>query len=170
MRPTAVNALEYEDVPTRQDGRLYLPINAGLPPFCIQCGVPTEVYKIQEFTGADRDASWLLLIGVISLQKVTVPLPLCPRHMRRSRFLKLFGVLLIIAAVPLGLVVGDASFSWAALVGLIGGVGVFSFGCVLWSKSEVLSAKRIGDYEIVLSGAAEEFLTRLKLRATAANN
>jgi hypothetical protein len=148
-----------EKVPCRQGNRLIIPVGCGLPPFCLKCGQPATTYKEQTLALPDPSKIPFYLIGLVAVNRVRLFLPLCSEHLWRSRVSKFAGVLLMIASIPVGLAVGDETSS---LAGVVAFVGTFVSGAILWLKGEVLHAKSIDDNEIVLTGAAEEFLSMLK--------
>jgi hypothetical protein len=158
------SAAQGMNLPARQGRQLVLPFGAALPPFCLKCGKPAPVYKELTLTWFPEAGNTLyLLVGVMTLRNVTVSLPLCSAHLWRRGALKLCGVLLVIAAIPAGMFVGDDLGS-GIVVGFLTVILTFIAGVLMWWRSEVLHIRQLNDDEIVFTGAGEEFLNILPLR------
>jgi hypothetical protein len=159
-----LSAAQGMNLPARQGRRLVLPFGSALPPFCLKCGKPARAYKELTLTWFPEARNVMyLLVGVMALRKVTVSLPLCSAHLLRRGVLKLCGVLLVIAAIPAGVFVGDDLGS-GVVVGLLTVILTFIAGVLMWWRSEVLHIRQLNDDEIVFTGAGEEFLNMLPLR------
>jgi hypothetical protein len=159
-----LNAAQGMNLPTRQGRRLVLPFGSAFPPFCLKCGKAAREYKELTLTWFPEARNVIyLVVGVMVLRNVTVSLPLCSAHLWQRRILKLCGVLLILAAIPVGVFVADV-FSSGLIVGLSIIILIFIAGALMWWRSEVLHITQLNDDEIVFTGAREEFLNMLPSR------
>jgi hypothetical protein len=150
--------------PAREGRRLVLPLRSGLPPFCLKCGEPATTYKEMTLSWFPQAGELVyLFVGILVVRKVTVFLPLCSTHRWHRLALKVAGVLLLLAAIPLGILVGDDMGAGISL-GLVITLLTFTTGVFMWWRSEVLHIKQLNDDEMVFSGACEEFLNILPLR------
>jgi len=137
-----------------------------LPNFCVKCGEPatTSIKRTFQY----RNPLWLLLtllcvfISVLflstSTKTMTLRVPLCRVHLRRIRILTIVALILLLASVPLGFVIGNRFGGNAGLP-----MGFFGFltGLILFiHASNFIRPVKMTDSEATFTGFAEPYLRR----------
>jgi len=160
--PFGIDDPRGESVPTRQDGNLFVPDGSALPPFCVSCGKPARKYSKQTFGAFPQFGQlWLIFLGHVVFRRTSLGVPLCSEHLSRHRKLTAGSVLLCLMILP---VTFGVMLQFDLIAGLIVGLVAIAIATVMISRARVLRLKRIGEYEYIFTGAAEDFLTLVKMR------
>ncbi len=161
-----MNALEIESrrKPRRDGANVLIPREAILPPFCIRCGEPTEVYKEHTFVFVIGCLLYELApVKPVNVErKMVVAIPLCAEHVRYRTFLNRCSVVLLIGAVPLCLLVGKLPFDWAADARLWVGLATFVASMIAAWKAGFLHLIRLDESGGTFAGVGEEYLWHLE--------
>jgi hypothetical protein len=161
-------------VAQRDGKKLYLPRFTTLPPNCVKCGQPAQkpfrkkffwhtpwLYLMVIFPG-------LLIYAIVALivrKNIELDVPVCDFHHAERKRNKLIGSLLLLGAIPIGVVMNmvfniDAGFAW-----LVGVVSFFA-GAIFFSMSNsVMAPKLIDETHAEFGGVSPEFLKLLPDRS-----
>jgi hypothetical protein len=158
----------------QRDGeRLFLPRFTSLPPNCVKCGRPAEKPFRKKFFW---HVPWLyililfpgvLIYAIVALivrKSIELDVPICEFHHAERRRYKTIGAVLLLGAIPGGMILNMAlgiseGASWL--------VGVLSFlaGLVFFGMaSSVMSPKLIDDTHAEFGKVSPEFLKLLPQR------
>jgi len=99
--PFGIDDPRGDTVPTRQEGNLFVPEGATLPPFRVNCAKPAREYSKQTFVALPRfDQVWLLFLGHVPYRRTSLGVPLCSEHLSRRWKLAAVSVLACLMILP----------------------------------------------------------------------
>jgi len=143
---------------------------AVLPPFCVQCGRPSEPNRLQKtFSWQPRWVYLFLLIAffiyvilaLVMRRQMTMQVPLCTKHREKYRTLRITAAVLGLGAIlEMVLAVAYLPKSYAVL-GVVASLCALLAGAICLSFSGVLGVNFIDDSFGYFSNASESFLAQL---------
>jgi hypothetical protein len=102
---------------TKEGGILVVPRGALLPPYCVQCGSPTQSEPIKETFR--WHSPWIavlvffgllpyLIVAAVTTKKMDFAISLCVAHQKRRTNLRNIGLALLALCIPVGISIGRA--------------------------------------------------------------
>ncbi len=160
-------------VAQRDGKKLYLPRFTSLPPNCVKCGQPAQKPFRKKFYW---HTPWLFLmilfpglliyaiVALIVRKNIELDVPVCDFHHGERKRNKMIGTLLLLGAVPIGMVMSMVFNIDGAIATLVGVVSFFA-GAIFFSVANaVMSPKLIDETHAEFGGVSPEFLKLLPER------
>ena len=146
---------------------LYIPRGGALPPYCVKCGAAASTPWRKKFYW---HAPWLyvlllspiiyIIVSLIVRKQIELNIPLCDLHHRQRKRNITVGVILILGAIPLGILIGNVVPGDAGVgFGFLAGIVAFIVGLVFTSMANYIRPRLIDDYHGEFTGVCETFLS-----------
>jgi hypothetical protein len=160
----------------RENDLLIVGRGAALPPYCVKCGQPAEKYVSRNFGWHNPWLYLLLLVNIlvyaivatVVMKRMKLDVPLCAEHRSRRSMFLWGGWGLLLAAIPLGVVVGSMGTDNEG-IGVLAGLACFIASIVLLIMGNLLMRpKVIDDNQATFTGVSPAFLQYVGSQAPAA--
>ena len=155
----------------RRGKNFLVPRNASLPAFCMKCGVPASVPWRKKFYWHNPLLYFMILfpglliyaiVVLIVRKQMELNLPICDAHHADRKRYSLLATLMLLGAIPAGLLLGNY---FSETLGWVTGVLMFVVAVVFYGRAGLgIAPKKIDDFGGEFRGACDAFLDKLPVQ------